>query len=84
MQRTLPSDARQWAKSSVSVGPGDLTEQELEVLRLAARGYTNRRVAEVLHLDLAAIESMCADLATRLGARGCVGLIQYAKEHQVL
>jgi two-component system, NarL family, response regulator NreC len=84
MQRMLPGDVRQRANSAVSVGPSGLTEQELQVLRLVARGYTNRRVADVMQLDLAVVESMCASLATRLGARGRVGLIQYAKEHQVL
>jgi two-component system response regulator NreC len=84
MQQMLPRDA--WPRPVAPKGAAQaaLSEQEREVLHLVVKGYTNRQVADALHLEQVKVETLCNDLAKRLGVRGRVGLIQYAKEHQIL
>ena len=84
MQQMAPSNA--WPRPVVPTDAvqAPLSDLEREVLSLVARGYTNRQVSDALHLEQATVESTSADLAARLGVRGRVGLIQYAKQHGII
>ena len=46
-----------------------LTDRELDVLRLVASGYSNRRIAEALHLAEGTVKNHCSAILTKLGAR---------------
>jgi two-component system response regulator NreC len=64
------------AKSSTP----ELTERELEVLRLIARGHTNREVAERLFLSVRTIESHRARIQRKLGRSSRSDLVEYVVE----
>lgn len=61
-----------------------LTPRELEVLRLLARGNTNRQIAELLGLSIRTVESHRANLTGKLGLASRVELVDYAEEHHLL
>ena len=61
-----------------------LTPREIEVLRLIAQGHTNRQTAEVLSIGVRTVESHRANLMGKLGLRGRVELVRYAREHGLL
>jgi two-component system response regulator NreC len=61
-----------------------LTPREVEVLRLIARGYTNRQIGETLKLSVRTVESHRANVMGKLGLRTRVQLVRYAAEHKLL
>jgi two-component system response regulator NreC len=64
--------------------PEQLTPREVEVLRLLARGYTNRQIAEILNISIRTVEGHRANLAGKLGLSSRVELANYAEEHHLL
>ena len=60
--------------------PPELSARELEVLRLIARGHTNREIAERLFLSVRTIESHRARLQRKLALTGRSQLVEYALE----
>ena len=67
--------------ATASVTPPELTGRELEVLRLIARGQTNREVAERLFLSVRTVETHRARLQRKLGVSRRSDLVEYALEH---
>lgn len=61
-----------------------LTPREIGVLRLLAQGYTNRQIAEALHLSVRTVESHRSNLTSKLRLHSRLELIRYAQEHGVL
>ncbi len=61
-----------------------LTRREIDVLRLLARGNTNRQIAELLALSVRTVESHRANLMGKLGLSSRVELVTYAEEHGLL
>lgn len=61
-----------------------LTQREIDVLRLLARGNTNRQIAELLGLSTRTVESHRANLMGKLGLSSRVELVTYAEEHRLL
>ncbi len=58
------------APSPVEGGaPQELTEREVEVLRLVAHGYTNRQIADALFLAEGTVKNHLSAILTKLGAR---------------
>lgn len=70
--------ARLAAKATARVP--ELTDRELEVLRLIARGQTNREVAERLFLSVRTVETHRARLQRKLGFSRRSDLVEYALE----
>jgi two-component system response regulator NreC len=64
--------------------PDDLSERELEVLKLIALGHTNAEIAGQLYLSVRTVESHRAHIQqkTRLSSRA--ELVRYALEHQLV
>lgn len=58
----------------------ELTERELEVLRLIARGHTNREIAERLYLSVRTIEGHRARIQRKLGRSRRSDLVEYVLE----
>jgi two-component system response regulator NreC len=82
LARTLLEDiARPPAAGSA---PGNLTAREREVLRAIAQGYTNRQIAECLHLSVRTVETHRANLRSKLDIRSRAGLVRYAAEHGLI
>lgn len=61
-----------------------LTSREIEVLRLLAKGYTNRQIAEELGISPRTAEGHRANLSGKLGLRSRVELVEYAQQHGLL
>ena len=66
-------------------GPGgELSERELEVLRLVALGHTNAEIATALFVSVRTVESHRAHVQQKLGLRTRADLVHYAREHALL
>jgi DNA-binding NarL/FixJ family response regulator len=60
-------------------GPKDpLTPRELDVVKLIAEAYTNKQIAEILHLSEKTVESHRGNVLAKLGMRDRVELVRYA------
>jgi len=61
-----------------------LTRRELDVLRLLAKGNTNRQIAGLLGLSMRTVENHRANLMGERGLVSRVELVNYAEEHGLL
>jgi two-component system, NarL family, response regulator NreC len=61
--------------------PDDLTEREVEVLRLIALGHTNAEIAADLYLSVRTVESHRAHIQQKLGRSTRAELVRYALDH---
>jgi two-component system, NarL family, response regulator NreC len=64
--------------------PGDLSERELEVLRLIALGHTNTEIAGQLYLSVRTIETHRAHIQQKLRLSTRAELVRYALEHGLI
>jgi two-component system response regulator NreC len=62
----------------------DLSERELELLRLVALGHTNREIGEQLFLSVRAIEVNRAKLLEKIGVRTRPELVRFAIDNRVI
>jgi two-component system, NarL family, response regulator NreC len=62
----------------------ELTRRELDVLRLLAKGNTNRQIADLLELSVRTVENHRANLMGKLGLTSRVELVNYAEENSLL
>jgi two-component system, NarL family, response regulator NreC len=65
---------------AAEVAPDDLTDREVEVLRLIALGHTNREIAAQLYVSIRTVESHRATLQRKLALAGRSELVRYARE----
>lgn len=61
--------------------PGGLTEREVEVLRLIARGATKKTVAEALFISPSTAHTHVVHIYEKLGLNTRAGVALYAMEH---
>jgi two-component system response regulator NreC len=61
--------------------PDDLSERELEVLRLIALGHTNSEIAEQLFLSTRTVETHRAHIQQKIRRTTRAELVRYALEH---
>jgi two-component system, NarL family, response regulator NreC len=61
--------------------PDDLTDREVEVLRLIALGHTNAEIAQHLFLSVRTVESHRAHIQQKLGRSTRAELVRYALDH---
>jgi two-component system, NarL family, response regulator NreC len=64
--------------------PDDLTEREVEVLRLVALGHTNQEIADQLYLSVRTVESHRARIGQKLLISTRAELVRYALDHGML
>jgi two-component system, NarL family, response regulator NreC len=64
--------------------PDDLTEREVEVLRLIALGHTNAEIAAQLYLSVRTVETHRAHIQQKLGRSTRAELVRYALDHRLL
>ncbi len=68
-----------------AVGPGgELSERELEVLRLVALGNTNAEIAAELYVSVRTVETHRAHVQQKLGLKARADLVRYARERGLL
>ncbi len=66
-------------------GPGgELSEREIEVLRLVALGYTNAQIASELYVSVRTVESHRAHLQQKTGLKTRAELVRFAREAGLL
>jgi two-component system, NarL family, response regulator NreC len=64
--------------------PDDLTEREVEILRLIALGHTNAEIAAQLYLSVRTVESHRAHIQQKIRLTSRAELVQYALEHGLM
>jgi two-component system response regulator NreC len=64
--------------------PDDLTEREVEVLRLIALGHTNQEIADQLYLSVRTVESHRAHIQQKLRLSTRAELVRYALDHSLI
>jgi DNA-binding NarL/FixJ family response regulator len=62
----------------------DLTDRELEVLRLIATGATNREIAETLVVSEGTVKNHVSSILSTLGLRDRIQAALYAHEHGLI
>jgi len=72
------------ARHAPAENAADLTPRDRTILRFVAHGYTNREVAEKLHLSVRTVEGQRAQLLNRLGLTNPIQIARYALEHGLL
>ena len=76
--------ARLAAEPEASGPSSDLSDREIEVLRLIALGHTNSEIAEQLFLSVRTVESHRAHIQQKLGLSTRAELVKYALDHKLL
>ena len=77
--------ARMAAAPEGPAGPlAELSERELEVLRLIALGHTNNEIAEQLFLSVRTVETHRARIQQKLGSSTRAELVRYALDHDLI
>jgi len=64
--------------------PDDLTEREVEILRLIALGHTNAEIAAQLFLSVRTVESHRAHIQQKIRLTTRAELVHYALEHGLM
>jgi two-component system response regulator NreC len=64
--------------------PDDLSERELEVLRMIALGHTNSEIASTLYLSVRTVESHRAHIQQKTRRSTRAELVRYALEHKLV
>ena len=77
----LPAQAKREAALPVSVL---LSDRELEVLRLVARGMTNQEIADQLYISLNTVKTHVRHIFQTLEARNRAEAIAYARAKQLI
>ena len=64
--------------------PDNLTDREVEILKLVALGYTNAEISQQLYLSVRTVESHRAHIQQKAGRSTRAELAAYAREHGLL
>jgi two-component system response regulator NreC len=73
------------AQPDVEPGPpDDLSEREVEVLRLVALGHTNAEISEQLFLSVRTVESHRAHIQHKIGRTTRADMVAYVREHGLM
>jgi two-component system response regulator NreC len=78
----LRTPAKPLTPKSVTIE--SLTPREIDVLRLLAKGYTSRQIADALNLSARTVEGHRANLMSKLNLHSRVDLTSFAEEHGLL
>lgn len=64
--------------------PDDLTDREVQILRLIALGHTNTEIAEQLFLSVRTVESHRARIQQKTGVGTRAELVRYALDNEIV
>ena len=79
-----PATAQPPARTGSALASNDLTEREIEVLRLIAQGATNREIATQLVISEGTVKNHISNILSRLGLRDRTQAAIFAREHALL
>lgn len=61
-----------------------LTGREVEIVKLIAKEYSNKQIADMLFISERTVESHRKNIFRKAGAHSVVGVMKYALEHKLL
>lgn len=67
-----------------NLGNGELTERELDVLRLLAQGFTNQTIAEKLFVSITTVKTHLRNINLKLGAHNRTEAISIARKRAII
>jgi len=83
--KVVVQDYVQRLQAGAGVGAGDvLTDREREVLQLIAEGYTNREIADLLHLSIKTVQNHRSKIMSKLDLHDRGELIKYAIQQGII
>ena len=59
----------------------DLSEREIEIIDLVARGLTNQEIAAQLTISKRTVDNHVSNIFTKTGAKNRVALLNWAMDH---
>lgn len=65
-------------------GESKLTERELEILKLITKEFSNKQIAEALHISERTVETHRKNIFRKTGTSSLVGLIKYAYANNIV
>lgn len=65
-------------------GPVQLTQREIEILKLVVAEYSNNEIAEALNISIRTVNAHKGNLIEKTGAKNVVGLIMYALRNGIV
>jgi DNA-binding NarL/FixJ family response regulator len=72
------------ARSPAMANPGGLTDREVEVLRLVARGNTNKQIGAELFISPKTVGRHVENIYIKIGVSTRAGAALYAMENRLL
>lgn len=81
------TSTRAWERASRPSLPGppdDLSERELEILKLLALGFTTKEIAEQLYLSGRTVETHRSRVQEKLLLTSRADLVRYALDHNLV
>lgn len=78
------SGVRSRQKMRTSLNSADLTERELEIIRLICKQYSLKDIAAELTLSPRTVETHKEHILMKTGAKNIAGIVLYAVEHHLL
>ena len=84
MTKILIRDLVEAPKARKQSSDNTLTQREIDVLRLIARGYTNKQIAQKLIISARTVEGHRANIMNKLDLHSRVELVEYAENHNLL
>src|SRR5712691_5743506 len=83
-EMTIPELVPTAKLSPPPIYPNELTEREVEVLRLLAQGLTNAQLAEQLILSPYTVQAHLRSIFSKLGATSRSAATRFAFEHKLM
>jgi DNA-binding NarL/FixJ family response regulator len=63
---------------------GMLSDREYEILKLVAEEYSNKEIADTLHISSGTVETHKKNIMAKLGVKNAVGLAIYVVKHKLI
>lgn len=82
MTRALLEPANE--NTAVSPNTDQLTNREVDVLRLLVQGYTNKQIGEKLNISTRTVETHRANITSKLGINSRVELLRFATQNGLI
>lgn len=77
----MGGDAMETTGSSSVVLRSDLSEREIEIIDLVARGLTNQEIATELTISKRTVDNHVSNIFTKTGAKNRVALLNWAMDN---
>jgi two-component system, NarL family, nitrate/nitrite response regulator NarL len=68
----------------IEEGDSKLTDRELEILKLITKEFSNKQIAEALHISERTVETHRKNIFRKTGTTSLVGLINYAYANKIV